>query len=175
MKLEQLQKIFSDATEEQLNQIKNFYQKDKDLIKSLQEENNSLTTRNTELTQNIKELEKNIEDLQNKLKEQEEHYKKEQEERQFKETFEEITNNKKFTNDIVKEAIFNKLKSVVDLPENKGKSYNEILENITKDTEGIFVNEQQEKITIPAVGNVSTTTDFDMKLAKAMGVDYKNN
>lgn len=185
MKLEQLQKIFSDATEEQLNQIKNFYQKDKDLIKSLQEENNSLTTRNTELTQNIKELEKNkgnaeelqknIEDLQNKLKEQEEQYKKEQEERQFKETFEEITNNKKFTNDIVKEAIFNKLKSVVDLPENKGKSYNEILENITKDTEGIFVNEQQEKITIPAVGNVSTTTDFDMKLAKAMGVDYKNN
>ena len=185
MKLEQLQKIFSDATEEHLNQIKNFYQKDKDLIKSLQEENNSLTTRNAELTQNIKELEKNkgnaeelqknIEDLQNKLKEQEEQYKKEQEERQINEVITDVFSNKKFVNDITKQGYANKLKEAILDPTNKGKSAKELFEAMTKDVENIFNNEQQEKITIPAVGNVSTTTDFDIKLAKAMGVDYKNN
>ena len=30
---------------------------------------------------------------------------------------------------------------------------------MTKDVENIFINEQQEKIEIPAVGNVSTNED----------------
>ena len=58
MKLEQLQKIFENATEEQLQQVNSFYQKDKDIIKNLQEENNSLSTQVTELKNDISELEK---------------------------------------------------------------------------------------------------------------------
>ncbi|WP_250277376.1 phage scaffolding protein [[Clostridium] colinum] len=184
MKLEQLQKIFENATEEQLSQINNFYQKDKDLIKSLQEENNSLTTRNTELTQNIKELEKNkgnaeelqknIEDLQNKLKEQEEIYTKEAEERQLNDVVADVFADKKFVNDITKQGYANKLKEAILDPTNKGKSAKELFDAMTKDVENIFVNEQQEKITIPAVGNTGSGISFTEKQIESMSIDDIN-
>lgn len=185
MKLEDLQKIFENATEEQLTQINSFYEKDKELIANLQEENNSLTSKNKELSQSIKDLQKNkgnveeltknIEDLQNKLNEQEELYRKEQEERQLNDVVADVFADKKFINDITKQGYADKLKQAILDPNNKGKAAKELFEAMTKDVENIFVNEQQEKVTIPPVGNVSTVTDFDIKLAKAMGVEYKNN
>lgn len=184
MKLEQLQKIFENATEEQLSQINNFYQKDKDLIKSLQEENNSLTTRNTELTQNIKELEKNkgnaeelqknIEDLQNKLKEQEEIYTKEAEERQLNDVVADVFADKKFVNDITKQGYANKLKEAILDPTNKGKSAKELFDAMTKDVENIFINENQEKVEIPAVGNVNSQKILTKEQIQSMTADEIN-
>lgn len=163
MKLEDLQKIFENATAEQLEQVNSFYQKDIDLIKNLQEENNSLHTRNTELTQNIKELEKNkgnaeelqknIEDLQNKLKEQEEIYTKEVEERQLNDVIAEVFADKKFINDITKQGYTEKLKQAILDTSNKGKSAKDLFESMTKDVENVFINEQQEKIEIPSINN----------------------
>lgn len=163
MKLEDLQKIFENATAEQLERVNSFYQKDIDLIKNLQEENNSLNTRNTELAQNIKELEKNkgnaeelqknIEDLQNKLKEQEEIYTKEAEERQLSDVIAEVFADKKFINDITKQGYANKLKEAILDTSNKGKSAKELFESMTKDVENVFINEQQEKIEIPSINN----------------------
>lgn len=184
MKLEQLQKIFENATEEQLSQINNFYQKDKDLIKSLQEENNSLTTRNTELTQNIKELEKNkgnaeelqknIEDLQNKLKEQEEIYTKEAEERQLNDVVADVFADKKFVNDITKQGYANKLKEAILDPTNKGKSAKELFDAMTKDVENVFINENQEKVEIPAVGNVNSQKILTKEQIQSMTADEIN-
>ena len=166
MKLEQLQKIFSDATEEQLNQINNFYQKDKDTIKNLQEENNNLTTQVAEFKEKVTELEKNqdnseelqktIQDLKTKMEEQEEQYKKEAEERQINDVIADVFADKNFINDITKQGYTNKLKEAILDPANKGKSAKELFEAMTKDVENIFINEQQEKVIIPAVGNVES-------------------
>ena len=185
MKLEDLQKILENATEEQLTQINSFYEKDKELIANLQEENNSLKTDLTEFRNKTKELEKNknnteelqakITELENEMRQKDEAYKKEAEERQLNDVITDVFADKKFVNDITKQGYADKLKQAILDPNNKGKSAKELFETMTKDVENIFINEQQEKVTIPPVGNVSTVTDFDIKLAKAMGVEYKNN
>lgn len=184
MKLEDLQKIFENATAEQLERVNSFYQKDIDLIKSLQEENNSLNTRNTELTQNIKELEKNkgnaeelqknIEDLQNKLKEQEEIYTKEVEERQLNDVIAEVFADKKFINDITKQGYANKLKEAILDTSNKGKSAKEIFESMTKDVENVFINEQQEKIEIPSINNAGNQKLLTKEQIKNMSSEEIN-
>lgn len=47
----------------------------------------------------------------------------------------------KFINEFTKNAILNEMKTQIKNEENNGKSYNEIFEQITKDKENIFVNE----------------------------------
>lgn len=184
MKLEDLQKIFENATEEQLTQINSFYEKDKELIANLQEENNSLTSKNKELSQSIKDLQKNkgnveeltknIEDLQNKLNEQEELYRKEQEERQLNDVVADVFADKKFINDITKQGYATKLKEAILDPVNKGKSARELFDAMTKDIDNIFINEQQEKVTIPAVGNTGSGISFTEKQIESMSIDDIN-
>lgn len=184
MNLTQLQKICENATEEQLNQINNFYQKDKDTIKNLQEENNNLTTQVAEFKEKITELEKNqgnaeelqktIQDLKTKMKEQEEQYKKEAEERQLNEVITDVFADKKFINDITKQGYTNKLKEAILDPANKGKSAKELFEAMTKDVENIFTNEQQEKVTIPAVGSTGSGISFTEKQIESMSIDDIN-
>lgn len=184
MNLTQLQKIFENATDEQLNQINNFYRKDKDTIKNLQEENNNLVTQVAEFKEKVTELEKNqdnseelqktIQDLKFKMKEQEEQYKKEAEERQINDVIADVFVDKKFINDITKQGYTNKLKEAILDPNNKGKSARDLFEEMTKDIDNIFMNEQQEKVVIPAVGNVSSNKILTREQIQAMSTDEIN-
>lgn len=168
MKLEDLQKIFENATDEQLTQIKSFFDnsKDKELINQLQEENNTLRTDLTDFKEKVKDLEKNkgnteemqtkITELEKELQIKDEQYAKEKEERQINEIISDVFADKKFVNDVTKQGYFEKLKTAILDENNKGKSAKELFENMTKDVDNIFINEQQEKIIIPAVGNVES-------------------
>ena len=184
MKLEQLQKIFENATEEQLQQINSFYQKDKDIIKNLQEENNTLSTQVTELKNdiseleknkgNLEELQKNINELQEKLKTQEETYKEEAEERKINDLINAVVLTKKWTNEATKSYYTQKLKEQLTNKENVGKSAEELLADMTKDVDNVYINEQQEKIEIPAVGNIGNSGTFTAKQIETMSSDEIN-
>ena len=184
MKLVQLQKIFENATEEQLQQVNSFYQKDKDIIKNLQEENNTLSTQVTELKNDISELEKNkgnseelqknINELQEKLKMQEETYKKETEERKINDLINEVISTKKWTNEATKLYYTQQLKEELTNKENVGKSAEELLTAMTKDVDNVYINEQQEKIEIPAVGNTGNNVAFTAKQLETMSSDDIN-
>lgn len=187
MKLEDLQKIFENATDEQLNQIKSFYDntKEKELISQLQEDNNNLRTDLANFKNKVEDLEKNkgnaeelqnkISNLENELKAKEEIYTKEKEDRQINEVISSVFADKKFINDITKQGYFEKLKTAILDESNKGKSAKELFENMTKDVDNIFINEQQEKIEIPPVGNVGTNKVFTEKQLATMSVDEIND
>lgn len=55
----------------------------------------------------------------------------------------EVIGEKKFINDYTKNAIVNELKSALNDEANTGKSIKDLFENITKDHNDIFMNEQQ--------------------------------
>lgn len=186
MKLEDLQKIFENATDEQLNQIKSFYDntKEKELISQLQEDNNNLRTDLANFKNKVEDLEKNkgnakelqnkISNLENELKTKEEIYTKEKEDRQINEVISSVFADKKFINDITKQGYFEKLKTAILDESNKGKSAKELFENMTKDVDNIFVNEQQEKIEIPPIGNVGSDKIFTEKQVETMSIDEIN-
>ncbi|MBQ7976811.1 MAG: phage scaffolding protein [Clostridia bacterium] len=56
-----------------------------------------------------------------------------------------VFGDKKFTSDYVRNGIIADMKSEIAKPENKGKGYDKIFEELTKDKEGIFENPNQIK------------------------------
>lgn len=186
MKLEDLQNIFENATDEQLQKINSCFDnsKDKELINQLQEENNTLRTDLTDFKEKVKDLEKNkgnteemqtkITELEKELQIKDEQYAKEKEDRQINEVISNVFADKKFINDITKQGYFDKLKTAILDETNKGKSAKELFENMTKDVDNIFINEQQEKVEIPPVGNVGSNKIFTEKQIEAMTVEEIN-
>ncbi|MDE6357911.1 MAG: phage scaffolding protein [Eubacteriales bacterium] len=186
MKLEDLQKIFENATEEHLQKINSCFDnsKDKELINQLQEENNTLRTDLTDFKEKVKDLEKNkgnteemqtkITELEKELQIKDEQYAKEKEDRRINEVISDVFADKKFVNDVTKQGYFDKLKTAILDENNKGKSAKELFENMTKDVDNIFINEQQEKIEIPPVGNIGSNKKFTEKQIEAMTVEEIN-
>lgn len=186
MKLADLQKIFENATEEQLQKIIALFDnsKDKELILQLQDENNNLRTDLADFKTKVTELEKNkgnTEELKNKIAEletelqnKEETYIKEKEDRQINEVIDEVFASKKFVNDITKQGYAGKLKDAILDEKNKGKSAKELFDDMVKDVDNIFINDQQEKIEIPAVGDTGNNKTFTNEQINKMSIDEIN-
>lgn len=85
------------------------------------------------------------EELQTSIKEQEAKRKAEEEDKILTNNITSIFGDKKFTSDYAKNGLIADIKAELGKAENKGKGIQEIFDTLTKDKEGIFVNENQIK------------------------------
>lgn len=85
------------------------------------------------------------EELQTSIKEQEAKRKAEEEDKILTNNITSIFGDKKFTSDYAKNGLIADIKTELGKVENKGKGIQEIFDALTKDKEGIFVNENQIK------------------------------
>lgn len=85
------------------------------------------------------------EELQTSIKEQEAKRKAEEEDKILTNNITSIFGDKKFTSDYAKNGLIADIKAELGKVENKGKGIQEIFDALTKDKEGIFVNENQIK------------------------------
>lgn len=85
------------------------------------------------------------EELQTSIKEQEAKRKAEEEDKILTNNITSIFGEKKFTSDYAKNGLIADIKAELGKTENKGKGIQEIFDALTKDKEGIFVNENQIK------------------------------
>lgn len=85
------------------------------------------------------------EELQTSIKEQEAKRKAEEEDKILTNNITSIFGEKKFTSDYAKNGLIADIKTELGKTENKGKGIQEIFDTLTKDKEGIFVNENQIK------------------------------
>ena len=85
------------------------------------------------------------EELQTSIKEQEAKRKAEEEDKILTNNITSIFGDKKFTSDYAKNGLIADIKAELGKAENKGKGIQEIFDVLTKDKEGIFVNENQIK------------------------------
>lgn len=86
-----------------------------------------------------------------------------------------FTSNKKFVNDLTRDAINKQLADAVNADENKGKSLDELFKALTDGKENIFINENTP--TPPSVPDMATdkpnTDDDDAAVRSIMGLPPK--
>lgn len=130
---------------------------------------NEVATLKTQLTESNNTIEslKAANGNTEKIKEELEKYKKAEadriaaekaaeEDRILTEVVTSAIGNKEFVNEMTKNGYIAEVKKALADPTNKGKGAAEIFEAMTKDVEGIFKNPQQQKISIPGVGNTDS-------------------
>lgn len=93
---------------------------------------------------------KEIEEERTKLAE------KEEEDKALTSKIVEVIGEKEFVNDYTKKSVVNEIKSAINDEANKGKSYKDIFEELTKDKEGIFANPHQPNDMNDMNQNIST-------------------
>ena len=87
-----------------------------------------------------------------------------------------VFGDKKFTSDYAKNGLMNDIKAELKKEENKGLGIQEIFDNLTKDSEGIFANPNQVKDQ-EGMGDTDTTVTkeaFD-KMSYNQRVEFKQN
>ena len=159
---------------------------DKDIIDSIMAEHGKLITEakehEAELTTKVKSYEAKIQELSDKAKSNEdiqkelESLKKQNADRNLNDKIIEALGNKKFVNDFTKKAIIDSIKEGLDKEENKGKSIENLLEEITENKEGIFITEETEVPRATGVQNKNTTSqkeDGVMAILKAKHPDIE--
>ena len=151
---------------------KDKYLKLEEDIKEKVETIESLNAKINELDGNdvkVQELNKQIEEYQAKENERIANEEKAKKDAEMSSRFEKVIGEKKFLNDIVKEALMNKFKTNLEDENNKSKSDVEIYEELTKDVEGIYEN-PNKPIDNLSTGNVDTNTINDDKVREIMGL-----
>lgn len=115
--------------------------KDKEELQTLKSQVKELQ----ENSKNAEELQKKYDELTKNIEEQEAKRKAEEEDKILTNNITSIFGDKKFTSDYAKNGLIADIKAELGKAENKGKGIQEIFDALTKDKEGIFVNENQIK------------------------------
>lgn len=115
--------------------------KDKEELQTLKSQVKELQ----ENSKNAEELQKKYDELTKNIEEQEAKRKAEEEDKILTNNITSIFGEKKFTSDYAKNGLIADIKAELGKAENKGKGIQEIFDALTKDKEGIFVNENQIK------------------------------
>lgn len=98
-------------------------------------------------TASAEQYKKDLEDLKAKIKADEEKLESEQADKSLTDSITTVFGDKKFTSDYVKNGIIADMKAEISKAENQGKGYTELFENLTKDKDGIFANENPINMT----------------------------
>lgn len=158
----------------------NDYTKQKEKLEKVQADFDEAKAQADKLNEDIKKMDiegskETIEALQKKVKEYEETEKSrkenEEKEKADKEMTEKITaifGDKKFTSDYVRNGIVADIKS--QFAKDNTKGLEKIFEELTKDKDGIFVNEQSENLKLPPIGGGSGGIN-DNDARKIMGLE----
>jgi DNA repair exonuclease SbcCD ATPase subunit len=129
----------------------------KEKISELEGKVKTYETKVSEMDKQFKDSQKIQEEL-NTLKQtiadKEAEEKKKQEEQTFNDEFNKLIGDKQFINEYTKQAIINEFKTALSNEANKGKEKLDVLNEITKDKEGIF-SSPNKAIDIPPVGEVN--------------------
>jgi DNA repair exonuclease SbcCD ATPase subunit len=129
----------------------------KEKISELEGKVKTYETKVSEMDKQFKDSQKIQEEL-NTLKQtiadKEAEEKKKQEEQTFNEEFNKLIGDKQFINEYTKQAIINEFKTALSNEANKGKEKLDVLNEITKDKEGIF-SSANKAIDIPPAGEVN--------------------
>lgn len=112
---------------------------------------------------------KKFEDLQEEIKTKEDAAKKAAEDQALTDAITAVFGDKKFTSDYVRNGIIADMKSEIAKPENKGKGYAEIFENLTKDKEGLFEN-PNPPADMTGMGYVNTGSVSENTMRAVMGL-----
>lgn len=115
--------------------------KDKEELQTLKSQVKELQ----ENSKNAEELQKKYDELTKNIEEQEAKRRAEEEDKILTNNITSIFGEKKFTSDYAKNGLIADIKAELGKAENKGKGIQEIFDTLTKDKEGIFVNENQIK------------------------------
>lgn len=107
-----------------------------DDIKKLNDDIAALKDENSD----VEDYKKKFNDLLQKIEDDQKAEKARQEDVELTNAITEVFGDKKFTSDYVKNGIIADMKAEIAKPENKGKSYAELFESLTKDKDGIFAN-----------------------------------
>lgn len=129
----------------------------KEKISELEGKVKTYETKVSEMDKQFKDSQKIQEEL-NTLKQtiadKEAEEKKKQEEQTFNDEFNKLIGDKQFINEYTKQAIINEFKTALSNEANKGKEKLDVLNEITKDKEGIF-SSPNKVIDIPPAGEVN--------------------
>lgn len=136
-------------------------------IKELEEQNQTLTEQVGNLEGDGEELEKLRQQIQD-FQDAEEARKAEAEEQekrgQFKTVFDAAVGEREFANDVIREAIFDK--AYVKCSATTGLDAKKVIEDMTKDADGIWKNPQQEVKKMPNPADVSNAKNTNEDAAK---------
>lgn len=111
----------------------------KENIKKLTDELQKLKDSNA----SAEDFKTKYEELVQKISEDEKKAKEQREDEELTNAIVAVFGEKEFTSDYVKNGIIADMKSEISKPENKGKGYDKIFEELTKDKEGLFVSPNQ--------------------------------
>lgn len=115
-------------------------------VQGYKEQIEEYKTKIEELSSNVEDnskLQQELDTLKKSIAEKEEAEKARTREEALNTNINEVIGDKKFINDYTKNAIVNEIKTALNDGANVGKSIKELFENITKDHDDIFANEQQ--------------------------------
>lgn len=106
------------------------------------------------LSGDSKKIQDELNTLKQTIADKEAEEKKKQEEQTFNEEFNKLIGDKQFINEYTKQAIINEFKTALSNESNKGKEKLDVLNEMTKDKEGIF-SSPNKAIDIPPAGEVN--------------------
>ena len=139
-----------------------------------------LETQNKALTDQVSNLEGDGEELE-KLRQQISDFEAAEEKRkadeteaekreQFRTAFDKAVGDRTFTNDVVREAIFEK--AYKECGDDVATGAKDAIEKLTKDTEGIWTNPQRDVNKMPSQNDLSGNKDHEVKDAKKTIADF---
>lgn len=138
---------------------------DKD--KELKEKNDTISELNKTIenskdnAETIKNLQKSVQKYKDAEKERERLAREKQADDELNSKIEEVFGDKKFTSDYVRRGLLQDIKD--RHAEDSTLGLKDIFEELTKDKEGIFVNEQQYRINLPKAGNKENEKEYNDK------------
>ncbi len=138
----------------------------KEKIKTLEESVETLPDSNE-----LEELKTELQKMKEAEEERTKLAKQEEEDKALTSKIIEVIGEKEFVNDYTKKSVINEIKSAINDEANKGKSYKDIFEELTKDKEGIFVN--PNTVEIPPAGDINKTSSREAHERELMGLNTK--
>lgn len=183
MTREDLKKIIEGISDEQLKTILDINstdigkaKKDHDTLKgeieTLKGEKKKLEDTITEMSNNADNnvnYKEQLEELQREIEEKAEKEKAAKEDAELTSAIEASFGDKKFTSEYVRNGIISDMKNLIAQKENKGKSYTEIFEALTKDKDGIFAN-PNPPATMAGMGKIDMDSMSEDTLRAVMGL-----
>lgn len=118
----------------------------------------------------LEELQKQVETYQTKEAERVELEKQKSADETIKKSLMEAIGEKEFTNSLVEESIFNKVKEDLGKDENKGKGIKDLLDVYTKDVDGVWKNPNEPGPKTPEFNQGNLDTNDDSAIRSVMGL-----
>lgn len=142
-------------------------------IKELEEQNEALTKQVGNLEgdgEEVKKLQKQVEDFEAKEAQRKADAEEAAKRDQFRAVFDAAVGEKEFANDIIRDSIFDR--AYAKCTETTGLDAKQVIEEMTKDADGVWKNPQQEVAKMPDPAALSSNNDKKKKEDEGTITDF---